>query len=57
MTRARSADLAHLAALVEHGRLLVPIDTVLPLDRAADAHRRAEGDAAGKVILQVYAPT
>ena len=55
MTRARSADLAHLAALADSGRLLVPLDTVLPLDRAADAHRRAEGDAAGKVVLQVSA--
>ena len=57
MTRARSQDLAHLGALVERGRLVVPLDTVLPVDRAADAHRRAEGDAAGKVVLQVPAPT
>ena len=56
MTKARSADLTHLATLVERGRLLVPLDAVLPLDHAADAHRRAEGDGAGKVVLQVSAP-
>ena len=53
MTRARSADLAHLGVLVESGRLVVPLDAVLPLDRAADAHRRAEGDGAGKVVIRV----
>ena len=55
MTKARSQDLAHLTALVDAGRLVVPMDSVLPLERAADAHRRAEGDAAGKVVLRVDA--
>lgn len=57
MTKARSQDLAHLVALVESGRLVVPLDSVLPLDHADEAHRRAEGDAAGKVVLRVAKAT
>lgn len=57
MTKARSADIAHLAALVESGRLGVPLDSVFPLDRAADVHRRAQGDAAGKVVVRIATTT
>lgn len=57
MTKARSSDLSHLAALVQDGRLVVPLDSVFPLERAAAAYRRAEGDSAGKVVLRVDAAT
>ncbi|KQO64323.1 hypothetical protein ASF23_17355 [Curtobacterium sp. Leaf261] len=52
-TRARSQDLAHLANLVDQGLLRVPIVGTFSLDRAAEAHRLAEGSAAGKVIIEV----
>lgn len=51
MTKARSQDLAHLAALVDGGLLTSPVSTVLSLDDAAAAHRAAEGGAPGKVVL------
>lgn len=51
MTRARSQDLAHLAALVDDGRLRPPVDRVLPLDQVVAAHRHAEGPVRGKVVL------
>lgn len=39
---------------VEAGHLKPVIDSVFPLDRAADAHRRMEsGDHVGKIVLQV----
>lgn len=39
---------------VEAGSLKPVIDSVFPLDRAADAHRRMEeGDHVGKIVLQV----
>jgi putative PIG3 family NAD(P)H quinone oxidoreductase len=39
---------------VEQGRFRPVIDTVFPLDQAADAHRRMEsGDHAGKIVLEV----
>jgi NADPH:quinone reductase-like Zn-dependent oxidoreductase len=55
MTQARSQDLAYLGALADSGQLVVPLDSVFPLERAPDAHRRAEGDAAGKVVLRTEA--
>ena len=39
---------------VEGGRLKPLIDSVFPLDRAADAHARMEGgDHVGKIVLQL----
>lgn len=53
MTAARSQDLAHLAALVDAGRLRIPIDQVFPMDEAAAAHRHAERAVAGKVVIDL----
>lgn len=50
-TKPRSQDLAHLANLVETGRLRVPLDRVFPAGQAAAAHRHAEGEVRGKVVL------
>lgn len=45
-------DLRELAGLVERGALRVVVDRVLPLERAAEAHRLSEaGRAAGKIVL------
>jgi NADPH2:quinone reductase len=45
-------DLRELLAAVATGRFTVPIDTVLPPEHAADAHRRLASRAAlGKVVL------
>lgn len=51
MTRARSQDLAHLAALVDSGGLRPTLDREFPLADVADAHRHAEGPVRGKVVL------
>jgi NADPH:quinone reductase-like Zn-dependent oxidoreductase len=43
-----------IATLVEAGRLRVGIDTVLPLEQAAEAHRIGEeGRTTGKIVLTV----
>ncbi|MEU4173086.1 NADP-dependent oxidoreductase [Streptomyces sp. NPDC026665] len=48
------ADLESLALLVADGLLDVHIDTVLPLERVADAHRLGEqGRTTGKIVLSV----
>jgi NADPH:quinone reductase-like Zn-dependent oxidoreductase len=48
------AHLAHLADLLEDGRLRVGLDAVYDLADAADAHRRAEaGHVQGKIVLRV----
>lgn len=53
-TRARSADLAFLARLVDRGELRVPIDRVFPLTEIEAAHRALEGpDVRGKVVVEV----
>ncbi len=52
-TRARSQDLAHLAALVASDRLLSPVDRVYPVAEATGAHLHAEGAATGKVVLEL----
>jgi NADPH:quinone reductase-like Zn-dependent oxidoreductase len=54
-TSPRSADLAHLAALVDSGRLRAAVGRILPLEEAADAYRHAAGPAAGKVVVTVSA--
>lgn len=55
MTRARSQDLTHLAALVDDGRLRPTVDRVFPVTQAAAAHAHAEGPATGKVVIQLAA--
>ncbi|MFF1868618.1 NADP-dependent oxidoreductase [Streptomyces sp. CB03911] len=48
------AQLGELARMVEQGLLTVGVDSVFPLDRAADAHERAErGHIQGKIVLRV----
>lgn len=47
-------QLAHLAALVDDGRLRIDVDDVLPLDRVAEAHERLEQrHTKGKLVLSV----
>lgn len=48
------AGLKAIAALVTAGRLRAEIDTVLPLEQAAEAHERGEtGRTTGKIVLTV----
>jgi NADPH:quinone reductase-like Zn-dependent oxidoreductase len=56
MTRARSQDLAQLGSLLQQGRLHASVDRTFPLAQAAEAHRYAEHDAAGKVVITLPAP-
>ncbi len=53
MTRARSQDLTHLAALVDSGRMTPPVDRSYPMAAAAAAHQHAEGPATGKVVIRI----
>jgi NADPH:quinone reductase-like Zn-dependent oxidoreductase len=49
--------LAGLEALIEAGKLRVHVDTVVDLERAADAHRAAkEHHGGGKIVLRVPPP-
>ncbi|MFI6506249.1 NADP-dependent oxidoreductase [Streptosporangium sp. NPDC050855] len=51
------AALRAIAALAEAGRLRAEIDTVLPLEQAAEAHARGEtGRTTGKIVLTVASP-
>lgn len=54
-TRARPADLTRLIDLVDSGRLTPVVDSVYPMEEIIEAHRRAEGDAVGKVVVAVGA--
>src|SRR5207253_2800578 len=48
------AGMTAIAALVDEGRLRVQIDGTLPLEQAAEAHRRGETRrTAGKLVLTV----
>ncbi len=53
MTQARSQDLAHIAALVDTGRLLPTMQRAFPATQAAAAHQHAEGPATGKVVIHL----
>jgi NADPH:quinone reductase-like Zn-dependent oxidoreductase len=53
-TRRSPVDLAHLAHLVDTGRLRVPVDRVVPLAEVGAAHAHAtSGDLRGKVVVAV----
>jgi NADPH:quinone reductase-like Zn-dependent oxidoreductase len=53
-TMGAAHELATVLALVASGRLRPVVDSVMPLKRIADAHRRLEArDAFGKVVLTV----
>ncbi|WP_261164693.1 NADP-dependent oxidoreductase [Microbacterium sp. Marseille-Q6965] len=46
--------LAQITDLIEQGRLRVHVDEVFPLERVADAHRRAEtGHVRGKLVVRI----
>ena len=51
-TRARSQDLARLAALVDAGQLRPNVHRSYPMTEAAAAHRHAETTATGKIVLE-----
>lgn len=54
----KAEDLAHLAALAEAGQFRPVIDSVYPLDRAAEAHARVEtGHKRGNVVLAIVPET
>ncbi|MFC7484414.1 NADP-dependent oxidoreductase [Luedemannella flava] len=54
IVEADGAGLASLAGLVDAGRLRVAVDTVLPLDRVAEAHAIGQtGRTRGKIVLTV----
>ena len=53
MTQARSQDLAHLAALVDTGRLRPTMQCAFPVGEATAAHSHAQGMATGKVVIEL----
>ncbi len=57
MTQARSQDLAHLAALVDTGRMRSTLERAFPATKAAAAHEHAEGPATGKVVIHLDTAT
>ncbi|NEN07460.1 NADP-dependent oxidoreductase [Diaminobutyricibacter tongyongensis] len=51
-SRATNDHLAEIAELLAQGELVLPIDSIFPIERAAEAYRRlAAGHVRGKVIL------
>jgi NADPH:quinone reductase-like Zn-dependent oxidoreductase len=51
-TRSDGRQLSTIAALFDSGELVVEVETVFPLSRAADAlHRNLTGHARGKLVL------
>jgi NADPH:quinone reductase-like Zn-dependent oxidoreductase len=54
--KSRGSDLEEIAALVSRGELRTVIDSVYPLERLDQAHRRSETNRArGKVVVEVCA--
>ncbi|MFN8061105.1 MAG: NAD(P)-dependent alcohol dehydrogenase [Vicinamibacterales bacterium] len=57
LTSERQVDLESVRALVESGTLRPIVDRIFPLERAADAHRYAEGGTRqGAVVISVAPP-
>ena len=50
-SHADAKGMAHLAQAVRDGKLKLPIDLVLPLGQAADAHTKGEKGGIGKIVL------
>jgi NADPH:quinone reductase-like Zn-dependent oxidoreductase len=58
INRERQADLERLRDLIESGTVKSPLDTVYPLDQAADAVRHlVTGHAQGKVAIVIDSTT
>ena len=51
-SHADAKAMAHLAEAVRDGKLQLPIDLVLPLGEAADAHAKGERGGIGKILLR-----
>ena len=50
----KGSTVEKLRTLLERGQLVPLIDCVMPLERAADAHRKLEaGGVKGKIVLKV----
>lgn len=46
--------LAHIGGLIDRGEVTVEVEAVLPLESAAEAHRRGElGRTRGKLVLSL----
>ena len=55
-TRRSPVDLAHLAHLVDTGRLRIPVDRVVGVEQVADAYAHAaSGQLRGKVVVTLAA--
>ena len=52
-TAARSADLAHLLALLRTARLRASVEHIVDLDDVARAHQLAESEGRGKVVVDL----
>jgi len=50
-SHADAKAMAHLAEAVRDGKLKLPVDLVLPLGQAADAHVKGEKGGIGKIVL------
>jgi NADPH:quinone reductase-like Zn-dependent oxidoreductase len=50
-SHADAKAMAHLADAVRDGKLKLPIDLVLPLSKAAEAHAKGEKGGIGKIVL------
>jgi len=54
LQRSTGRDLEILAGMAENGKLQVIIDSVYPLEKVSEAHRRAEEySTEGKIIIKI----
>jgi NADPH:quinone reductase-like Zn-dependent oxidoreductase len=54
LMKSRSKDLEQISNMITENQLKIYIDSVYPLERIADAHRRAEEyTTQGKIIIKI----
>jgi NADPH:quinone reductase-like Zn-dependent oxidoreductase len=58
LMKSNGDDLRILSGMISENQLKIFIDSVFPLEKIADAHRRAEEySTEGKIIIQIRTPS
>ena len=56
-SHADAKAIVHYAEAIRDGKLKLPVDLILPLQKASEAHEKGEKGGIGKIVLTVHPAT